>query len=527
MNRRYFLKTGTSGLLVLGACGIKDSKPEPATETTVGDDSLSLPAPDLKNQYAIELHSDMQAGHLLRESQSWPKLKPEQSDFVVVGGGIAGLSAAYALRKKKCMLFELGSDVGGTSGSTEYAGQWLCQGAHYDLAYPSFYGEEALRMLEETGIIYFDTLKNIWNFRDKQFLIASKQESQTLWNGSLRADLMPEGEEKEAFEQLMDSFYGQMKMPTRLIDHELRYLDKLDFKTYLEQTLNKKLSPEFLRALDYQMIDDYGGLAEQVSALAGIHYYSCRPYYKSEVELFSPPEGNYYFVKKIIAQLPHQMLNNQCLVRKITRKGSGFLVEVLDLIKRQVRQVEAKKIVYAGNKHAIPYIFKPDQHLFKQLQSVPWAVLNVVLKNDIKKNAFWQNEILSADTSLMGFVNSRAQQASDGNKQVLTVYFCFKPSERALMQDWHKPDGIKPLVERAIVAISDYYKQDVSNQIEKVFVKLMGHAMPLPAPNYLFNDQNKQRSHQKLVYAGVDNSRLPLLFEAVDSGLMAAKLLKG
>lgn len=49
--------------------------------------------------------------------------------------------------------------------------------------------------------------------------------------------------------------------------------------------------------------------------------------------------------------------------------------------------------------------------------------------------------------------------------------------------------------------------------------------MPIPKVNYLFDDQNRYRSEPGLVYAGVDNSRLPLLFEAMDSGIQAVKLL--
>ena len=56
-------------------------------------------------------------------------------------------------------------------------------------------------------------------------------------------------------------------------------------------------------------------------------------------------------------------------------------------------------------------------------------------------------------------------------------------------------------------------------------MKVLGHAMPIPTVNYLLNDQNKYRSKPNLVYAGVDNGRLPLLFEAIDSGIQAVKLL--
>jgi len=81
------------------------------------------------------------------------------------------------------------------------------------------------------------------------------------------------------------------------------------------------------------------------------------------------------------------------------------------------------------------------------------------------------------------------------------------------------------IVERTVTQINNYFNQDISPLIEKVFLKLMGHAMPIPKVNYLFNDQNRYRSEPGLVYAGVDNSRLPFLFEAMDSGIQAVKLL--
>ena len=82
------------------------------------------------------------------------------------------------------------------------------------------------------------------------------------------------------------------------------------------------------------------------------------------------------------------------------------------------------------------------------------------------------------------------------------------------------------MVKQTVRHLSDYFGQSLEQMVEKVFVKLMGHAMPVPEPGYLFKDGNAQRSHPNLVYAGVDNHRLPLLFEALDSGVVAANLLK-
>ena len=76
-------------------------------------------------------------------------------------------------------------------------------------------------------------------------------------------------------------------------------------------------------------------------------------------------------------------------------------------------------------------------------------------------------------------------------------------------------------IDQTLTHLEKYYNRSLKNQIEKVFVKQMGHAMPIPKPGYLFQDANTSRSNPNLVYAGVDNGRLPLLFEAIDSGIMA------
>ena len=65
---------------------------------------------------------------------------------------------------------------------------------------------------------------------------------------------------------------------------------------------------------------------------------------------------------------------------------------------------------------------------------------------------------------------------------------------------------------------------ETSIDVEGCCIKVMGHAMPIPAPGYLLKDANNA-SNAEMIYAGVDNGRLPLLYEALDSGLQAASLI--
>ena len=54
---------------------------------------------------------------------------------------------------------------------------------------------------------------------------------------------------------------------------------------------------------------------------------------------------------------------------------------------------------------------------------------------------------------------------------------------------------------------------------EAAFIHVMGHAMSIPTPHYLFNTYPEIGNFK---FAGADTGRLPLLFEAIDSGIMAA-----
>jgi len=471
--------------------------------------------------FEVVFKNDMPYGHLVFENQSFSLTVNIHTDFLIVGGGIAGMTAAYMLRDEDFLLYEVSDMLGGSSASSNYRNTPLCHGAHYDLQYPLNYGSETLQILRDLGIIQPDKFSGSWKFVDKQYLIPKQNESRTFAHGIIRKAVLPEGHQKNQFVNLMKDFSGKMPMPTSLIDQEHRYLNDIDFLSWLKSKM--KVPADIIEALDYHMKDDYGAGADKVSALAGIHYFACRPYYTKPVELFSPPEGNSYFVTKIYDQLPKENLYTSHVVKRILEKDNGFEVEVIDVKSREIGKISCNKIIYAGNKHALKYIYPNDYSAFKNNEYAPWVVVNIVMKESWQGEAFWQNEILSNDPSLMGFVDSKAQYNGDTGPRVFTVYYCFKPEEREMMS--LIAEKKQTFVDQTIKQLESYFNKQIKSKIEKVFIKQMGHAMPIPKPGYLFNDANVYRSNPNLVYAGVDNGRLPLLFEAMDSGIMAVKEL--
>ena len=84
-----------------------------------------------------------------------------------------------------------------------------------------------------------------------------------------------------------------------------------------------------------------------------------------------------------------------------------------------------------------------------------------------------------------------------------------------------KPERI---VAKGLSFLEQYFSQKgLKNFIEEVHIKQMGHAMPLPKKNHLFNDRNIQSRKDHFYFAGVDNGCLPLFLEALDSGLIASE----
>ncbi|MCE7992050.1 MAG: NAD(P)-binding protein [Roseivirga sp.] len=474
------------------------------------------------SDFEVTVFTDIHTGHLLFESQHYPLEKTETTETLIVGGGIAGLSAASQLKGKDFMLCELSDDLGGTSSWHEYNGVTFAQGAHYDLAYPANYGDEVLGLLESLDIVEYQKWKDAWSFKDSQYIVTHRRKSQCFDHGVLREEVLPNGTLREDFYKIMSTYEGFMTMPTRLIDSAYHDLNRVSFIDFLKGKLN--LSPEFIRGLDYHMLDDWGGTASQVSALAGVHYFACRPYYSQVVDLFSPPQGNGYFIEKMAA-VHKEGLFTKHLVKSIVEKDDGFEVDVIDIERKAIKRINADKVIYAGQKHALKYIL-PDQYsLFEANQYAPWLVLNFIINDELPRPGYWQNEMLTEDQTFMGFVDSDMQQTTVAGKRVLTAYYCLPPESR---EDLRNVEANKQVIaEKTLEYLNQYFKRDIRSLVEHVYIKVMGHAMPIPGPGYLLNDKNAIRKHKNLTFAGVDNGRLPLLFEAVDSGLEAVKFRKG
>jgi monoamine oxidase len=98
-------------------------------------------APVVQGEH-FEICHQIRDGHAFDRPDSTRK-----ADVVIIGGGVAGLSAAYFLRGKDFLLLEKEDHFGGNAYQEEYAGQAFATGSAY-----AFKNDEGDRLASEIGL---------------------------------------------------------------------------------------------------------------------------------------------------------------------------------------------------------------------------------------------------------------------------------------------------------------------------------------------------------------------------------------
>src|ERR1700731_2103675 len=223
------------------------------------------------------VNESVQAGHLLRDRAGFPTPKRiEKVPVVIVGGGIAGLSAAWRLRKRgftDFVLLEMNDAAGGNArwGQNEVtAYPWA---AHY-VPVP---GPKALyvrELFEDLGVLQ----NGVWNER---YLCFSPQERLFLygrWQEGIEPAVGLTAKDRGQFQRIENLFSefrksGSFTVPLELgLSAKFQDLDRISFSQWLRQNgFDSRLLNWYM---NYSCRDDYGALASDTSAWAGIHYFS-------------------------------------------------------------------------------------------------------------------------------------------------------------------------------------------------------------------------------------------------------------
>jgi hypothetical protein len=489
-------------------------------------------------------------GHILRENRSFevPAQNWENVKIAIIGGGAAGLSAAWKFRKENFadyVLLELESAIGGTarSGKNNFIGYpW---GAHY-LPVPFKENAELISLLDEMQLTEGRN-------RDGEIVVAEQflcrePEERVFYKGRwyeglyLHAGAGAEDKRQLAeFQKQIDFWVNWRDAKGRRAfvlpigecsnDAEATALDKISFADWLKQKGFD--SPRLVWYCDYACRDDYGLKLEQASAWAGLFYFCSRV--RSSGEESQPfitfPEGNGRFVNFLHDKVKEKSRLNTIAVEIIPNE-KGVDVVYLDA-EKQLRGFHCEKIIFAAPIFTAKYLirdFKQNAPEYvREFEHNAWFVANLFLK-DRPKSQFqrdfplaWDNVIYESNS--LGYVNATHQKGIDYGATVFTYYFpmCSTDGRAKLFAaDWRE------LADICLTDLSLAHK-NIREQTTRIDIMRWGHAMISPRPNFLWNGarDEAQKPFRNIHFAHSDLSGIALFEEAFYHGIRAAREILG
>jgi protoporphyrinogen oxidase len=489
-------------------------------------------------------------GHRLRDGER-PMPKDDQwskASVVIVGGGVAGLAAAWRLRRagiNDFVLLELEPDPGGTARSGSGGNGRFPWGAHYVPA-PMAHHRHMIDLLNDMGMIVgieadgTPMIAESALCRDPQeriFYRGRWYEGLYLHAGESTDDIR----QFQAFHRVIDNWVvwrdsrGRRAFTLPVADcSDDPFVASLDRETMADWLGRYGFtSPRLKWLVNYACRDDYGATAEHVSAWAGLFYFVARINRPgSEAQpLLTWPEGNGRFVR-FLADRAKQHMRTGWGVSDIISRGNDRQTQI-DVIAassdRQARGYRTNRVIFAAPqymaKHALrDYRLQTPEHVH-EFEYGAWMVANLHLRDrpaEVGAEMAWDNVLIESPS--LGYVVNTHQIGRDHGPTTFTYYYALcdadpKQARRRLLQsDWR---------DWADVALTDLTTahSDIRRHVERLDIMRWGHAMIRPKPGFIWGGarRNAARPHRGIHFAGADLSGIALFEEAFHHGVRAAE----
>jgi hypothetical protein len=502
------------------------------------------------------LHTNFAIGHRIRDRAD-PRQSPKLNErskvpVLIIGGGIAGLSAAWRLQRAgftDFLVLELEDRAGGTSKSGrrgQFAYPWA---AHY-IPVPMPHHQTLLYLLQEMG-----TIERIepdgTPIVGEQFLCRDPNE-RLYQDGQWREGIYPSaGASQDDLRQLQEfraeiDRWVESHDPSgrRLFtiplseaanDQRAVQLDKISMAQWLDQ--HNWDSPRLRWLVNYGCRDDYGLTIDQVSAWAGVFYFASRVAKPGDEaqSVITWPEGNGRVVDHFREQLGPRVECGLAVhdVRPLRSGPQAFTgpLAVSAIETKSGRSIgwQADQVIFAAPQMLSRHVVRDFEGVAVREASSfcygSWLVANVHLRNRPRETGFpmcWDNVI--HDSNSLGYVTATHQMGLDHGPTVLTWYHPFAESDstriRQQMLQLQWSDWAQFVLDDLTVVHSD-----MGSFVSRIDVMLWGHAMIQPRIGFVWNSERLEawRPLGSLHFANTDLSGIALFEEAFDHGVRAAE----
>ena len=492
-------------------------------------------------------------GHQLRDMTSLPDASETvETDVLIAGSGIAGLTAAWQLQKAgiKDLLMVGGPEWHGNAAAGHDGDLHFPTGAHY-LPLPSMESRHIREMLSEFGLLQGDPYALRPNF-DERYLVHAPAE-RVLYRGAWQDGYLPsedvsaaERADHEKFFKMVDwytnargsdgrrAFAVPLEMSSN--DETFRQLDRMSFNAWLNSA--ELDSPTLRWYLNYCCRDDYGRHYDEVSAWAGLHYFCSRDGQAGNAErgaVLTWPQGLDALAVQLEAAAQVQRPWAAASVARLAVVDGA--IDALVLVQRdadwRIVRVKAKQVIAAMPLFVLQHVFAAlPSYGFLGTRDVPsyapWMVSNFIMRAFPEEQGgtplAWDNVVYKEPG--LGYVVSTHQdiRMSRPARTAFTAYHALSDLEPNAARQWLDRATVADLTKAASRDLRLAYGWRLPVCVEKVAITVRGHAMAVPEPGFLSNPGRNalRRSSGPVFFAHSDLSGLSLFEEAAWWGTQAA-----
>ena len=474
----------------------------------------------------------MARGHRVRDGQVPAVTAWRQARVVIVGGGVAGLGAAWELRRRgvqDVLVLELDDVVGGTARGGATSVTPYPWGAHYVVA-PQSGDEELAVLLDSMGAIeghaadgtpIVDEALRCREPEERVWHLGRWWEGLYLEAGASASDRS----QWTAFRQEIDAWAGwrdpqgrrAFAIPRRTGSDfaELRVLDQLSFAEWLDQ--RRLTSPRLRWLCDYACRDDYALTAATTSAWAGLFYFAARQKAPGAAAqtVVTWPDGNHALVA---ALADGATIEKGTSVVDIADDGTLIAIGPSGPFGIRAERVIVATPTFVANR------------VIRSRRGMPygdygaWVVANVHLRSrPIERGRgappAWDN--VFHDSPSLGYVCATHQRGRDRGPTVWTWYYPFTDEDPKHVREKLAGAGYAEWAETILVDLERAHP-DVREHVDHIEVAFWGHGMIRPRVGSMWPPRATSPTGAIHV-AHTDLSGLALFEEAFDHGLRAAR----
>jgi protoporphyrinogen/coproporphyrinogen III oxidase len=467
-SRRDFVKFVVAGSIASGC---------PIDKALLADPDSKAPAANLGGEHFTICHQ-------VRDGHNFPKPDTSRNvDIAIVGGGMAGLSAAYFLRGKDWLLLEKEDHFGGNAYQEEFAGQLYSTAAAYD-----FRGSDSDQLAKEIGLN----------------LLPIDMPDPTLDNGVYTPDTWGSGLLQLPYSKATVASFKKFSDDIMKLDPHKDMLE-LDSKPFTEIT--KAYAPEVTKWWDAYGLSNWGAVTEETTAFIGVSdaQYLIKGEDSTRVIL---PGGlgciSHKLVEVMKPKFGERMLGGATVVSVVP---DGNEVHVTYVQEDKPIAVTAKLVLMCSPKFISSRIVaglpNDQKQAMRRMRYAPVPMINMIFDRQVYRKGYdnWCpgnsfTDFIVADWTI------RNQPGYKPKYEILTFYSTFRDSERSLLLE--EAD----CKEFAARVLKDFQKVLPEFNVDPIEIRLYrrGHAMMMAVPGqYTKNRMIASRPMDRIFFGNSDS----------------------